>query len=208
MSIDWDAIANEWQGEQPHPLERGLKIKDFALAVKLASMAKFGGHASPAEAALFFPQFTASGMSPDEFEHALDRLAPLSYTYHGRPPTMHEIAQLKDKQPHEARRYFADLPDKTYGHVTAGEMVKSMRAAEPHAQEHLGRPPVKYEAQYLHHSGEHPRDYYQRIAARDQETETTMPEGNVVQAPFGGDASRRGLEAPRRPQADQRAARG
>lgn len=204
MSTDWNSIAQQWQNEQPHPLEPALKVGEFALAVKLASMAKFGGHASAHEAALFWPQFQATGMSPDEFEHALEHLAPLSFTYHGRPPTMREIAMFKDKQPHEARRYFADLPDRNYPHVTAGEMVKALRAAEPHAQEHLGRGPVKYEAQYLHHSGENPADYYAKLGAQQQESGDTISQENVLPLTQRGNSAGRGLETPGRPQTDQR----
>src|SRR5205823_10407191 len=90
MSIDWAQIAKSWWDEQPHPHGHGLKISEYATAVKLATLARFGGHASGHEAAMFWPEFKASGMSPDEFEHTLDRLAPLSFTYHGRPPTRSE----------------------------------------------------------------------------------------------------------------------
>src|SRR5665811_2312708 len=105
-------------------------------------MVKFGGHAEAHEAALFWREFAPNGapiMSPQEFEHSIDRLAPLSFTFHGRPPSMQEIINLKDKQPHEMRKYFADLPDQHYPHVSAGEMVKTIQAGNMHA-----RNPVSY----------------------------------------------------------------
>src|SRR5439155_17798851 len=98
---DWANAAMAFCAEQPPPQGHGLKIREFATAVKLASMLKFGGHASGAEAALFWPEFQASGMSPQDFEHALERVAPLSYVYHGRPPTMREIGDLAGKASHE-----------------------------------------------------------------------------------------------------------
>ena len=206
MSIDWSQVARSWWDEQPHPHGHGLKISEYATAVKLATLARFGGHASGHEAAMFWPQFKASGMSPDEFEHTLDRLAPLSFTYHGRPPTMREIVQFKDKTPQEARRYFGDLPHKIYPHVSAADMVKAVQAAKPHALEHLGREPALNEAAYLHHSGEHPADYYGRIAQEDR-AEPTLAE-NVVPLKERGNLGGRGLAAPGGPPTDQRVAPG
>lgn len=178
MSIDWGKVANSYFAEQPHPQGHGLKIGEFATAVKLASMMKFGGHAEPHEAALFWQEFKATGMAPDDFEHALDHIAPISYAFHGRPPTMKELALLKDKSPAEVHRHFGDLPSKTHPEITAANFVKSYQAARPWAREHLGREPVATEAAYLHHSGESPSVYYQRISAQN-----THPDGS--QAPVG-----------------------
>ena len=187
---DWDSIAKGWWDEQPHPKDPTgkLKIGEYVTAVKLATMAKFGGHASPAEASLFWGEFQATGMHPEEFEQTLDKIAPLSFTYHGRPPTMTEIAHLKDKQPHEQTKYFADLPDKHYPSVTAGNMVKTLTAARPHAQEHLNRDPVKLEAAYLHHSGTDIPNYYASLGAQAKQAETTMPSQDVLHAEVGGHA--------------------
>ncbi len=174
MSIDWEQTAKEFWDEQPHPRGHGLLIKEFATAVKLASMAKFGGHAEPHEAALFYREFQASGLSPEEFEQGLDRLAPLSYVYHGRPPTIKEVVQFKDKSPLEARKHFVDLPDKHHPEIAAGDMVKAFQAARPWARQHLDREPVKTEAAYLHHSGERPEVYYGRLAAQDPNRSDTL----------------------------------
>jgi hypothetical protein len=198
MSVDWDAIAKAHWDEQPHPSGHGLKIKEFATAVKLATMAKFGGHSAPHEAALFWQEFAPGGvpiMAPEEFEHTLDKIAPLSFTYHGRPPTMKEIANLKDKQPHEARKYFADLPHKHLPHMTAGEAVKAMEAAKPHANEHLGRDPVYPELSHLHHSGTNPADYYAKLGEQAKQTSDTLP-SNVTSVDFGSDSGRRGVASP------------
>ena len=186
MSVDWEQIAKTFWDAQPHPQAPSLTIGEYATMVKLATMAKFGGHASPHEAALFAPEFKASGLTPEEFEHTLDRIAPLSFTYHGRPPTMKEIAQLKDRQPHEARKYFADLPHKYLPHMSAGEAVKVMQAARPHAQEHLDRQPSLTEVAYLHHSGDSPRDYYAKMAEQSKQSGDTLATSNVVPPKVGG----------------------
>ena len=196
MSDDWDSHVKAWWDEQPHPKDPTgkLKIKEFATAVKLATMAKFGGHASAPEASLFWGEFAPNGvpmMAPEEFEQTLDRIAPLSFTFHGRPPTMKEIVQLKDSHPHEVSKYFEDLPDKTYPHVTAGNMVKTLRSAEPHAQEHLDRSPNKFEAQYLYHSGEAPANYYQKMGQQAKMADGT----NVSPTQVGTDPGGRGVRA-------------
>ncbi len=198
MSIDWNAAAKEYIDNLPSPHDPTgqIPIKEWATAVKLATAARFGGHASPHEAALFWPEFKATGMAPQEFEAVLDKLAPLSYTYHGRPPSMAEIVQLKDKSPKEARTYFGDLPHKIYPHVSAADMVKAVQAAKPHANEHLGRDATLNEAAYLHHSSENPADYYSRIAPKDQ-TGGTLP-SNVVQGAFGRNPGNDGVQAPGR----------
>jgi hypothetical protein len=147
-------------------------------------------------------------MHPQEFEAALDRLAPLSFTYHGRPPTMHEIIQLKDKSPKEARTYFGDLPHKIYPHVSAADMVRAVQAAKPHAMEHLGREPVLNEAAYLHHSGEPPANYYARLGAQSKVDEATLSADNVVPLAQRGNPSDRSLQALGGQAPDQRAATG
>lgn len=162
---DWGSVAKSHWDAQPHPSAPSVPIGEYATAVKLATKTKFGGHASPQEAELFHHEFKQMGIAPQDYEQALDRLAPLSFTYHGRPPTMAEIAQHKDSDPKAARSYYAELPDKQYPHVPAGAMVKALQSANPHFDEHLGRPATKLEAAYLHHSGEHPGEYALRLAS-------------------------------------------
>ena len=137
-------------------------------------------------------------MSPQDFEHALERVAPLSYVYHGRPPTMREIGDLAGKASHEVRRYFADLPDKHHPELTAHEMVSAYQAARPWARQHLEREPVKSEAAYLHHSKENPSAYYERLAAA-QNTQ----EPNAVPPEVRPDRRGSGIPAPGRQEAGQ-----
>jgi hypothetical protein len=198
---DWEGIAKSFWDAQPHPHAPSLTIGEYATMVKLATLAKFGGHASPHEAALFAPEFKASGLSPEEFEHTLDKIAPLSFTYHGRPPTMKEIATLKDAQPHEAKKYFGDLPHKIYGDVSAADMVKAVQAAKPHAMEHLGREPELNEARYLHHSQEPAANYYGRLGAQAQQASDNVANG--ASANVGSDTGGRGASPPGGPQTNQ-----
>jgi hypothetical protein len=200
-NFDWGQVQTEWHGEMPHPLEPGLKIKEFPIAVKLATQTKFGSHASPQEASAFWKEFQNMNeklvnqkrepLSPEEYGHVLDHLAPLSFVYHNRPPTMHEVANLRDAKPADVRQHYSDLPDQHHPDITAGNMVRAMKAAEPHAQEHLGRSPVKLEAAYLVHSGAAPAEYYKALSQaqgqdKPQAGQPAQPEGQPQQPIQGG----------------------
>jgi hypothetical protein len=166
QSPDWTAIAEEFYGNMPHPAAPDIKAKDYPTAVRLATLAKFGGHASAQEASLFWKEFQGLGMSPSQFESSLKALAPLSYAYHGRPPSFQEIAKFKDEAPAQARDYYHTLPDKHYPEVPAGEMIKQLKQAQPHSQQHLGRSPNKFEASQLHAMGaksDHAASYYANL---------------------------------------------
>lgn len=194
MSIDWEKAAKAYFDEQPHPRGHGLKIKEVLPAVKLASMMKFGGHAEMHEAAMFWQDFAPGGvpiMAPDEFEHALENIAPVSFTFHGRPPSMKELVVLKDKTPAEVHRHYGDLPDKHHPDVSAANMVKALQAARPWAREHLEREPLKNEARYLHHSGEAPEVYYSRLKAQNTPQQT-----DGLQTEVGGHPGEGGLRTP------------
>lgn len=204
MEPDYAAAANAYWDTQPHPRAPSLTIGEFATAVKLATLVKFGTHATPEDAALFWPEFKSLGISPTEFEHAVDRLAPISYTYHGRPPTMQEIVRLKDEPPAKANSYFADLPDKHYPWVSAATMIKYLQTAQPHAQQFLGRPPVKLEAAHLAASGENPVLYYQRLTQPTAEQGNIQPGSNVVPTQIGGNDRGRGLRVVGGSPVDQR----
>lgn len=174
MSVDFKKIAADFWGSQPSPHEPSLTNAEFPQAVKLATKFKFGGHASATEASMFWRQFKQMNESlaqkgkdpigPEEAGHLLDQIAPVSFAYHGRPPSMKELANMSDQTPKQVRDYFSSLPDKHYPDVTAGEMVKALVSATPWANEHLSRDALKNEARYLHHSGEAPNEYYSRLA--------------------------------------------
>jgi hypothetical protein len=198
--------AAEFWRQQPHPLNPELSIGDFATAVRLATKTKFGGHASPHEAGLFWKEFQGLGMAPQDYEHLLERVAPVSFAYHGRPPSMQELALFRDKQPHEVNKYYGDLPDKHYPHLTAAQMVGALHAADPHAREHVGRKATKNEAVYLHYARENPGDYYRRLAAdSDQKSSAsdTIRPLRGLQDGGGGNPPGRGMETARRPAVGQ-----
>lgn len=192
---DWGNLAKGYFDEQAHPRGHGLKIREVATAVKLASMMKFGGHASLHEAALFWQEFAPGGvpiMPPQDFEHALDHLAPVSYAFHGRPPTLRELSLLRDKSSAEVNRHYGDLPSRSHPEISAANYVKTFQSARPWARQHLEREPVSTEVGYLHHSGERPDVYYQRLSAQNTPQTT-----DGVQAQERPDAGGRGVPPPR-----------
>ncbi|MFI4977524.1 MAG: hypothetical protein ACHQC8_02430 [Solirubrobacterales bacterium] len=168
MSINWNQLAKDYVDGLPHPQApdlgdgRRLTVKDYRVAVKLATAAKFGGHASPAEASAFWKEYEPlkdHGIGPEDFLHLLDVAAPTSYSLHGRPPTMNELKRFWDPQSHQIRppaeiaTYYETLPDKHYPTVPAGKMAKMIETARPYANQHIGRDPVKLEAAFFHHAG-------------------------------------------------------
>jgi hypothetical protein len=168
MTTDWTAHAEAHYGALPHiDPETGkasaITNKEWPVALEMATAARFGGHAAPAEVESFWPQFKALGMEPDHFLQLLDHLGPLFFRYHDRPPSMREIAMLKDGSPADARKYVEDLPDKDYPEVTAGQMVHSLVSAHGVAREHIGRAPAKGEvATFItgRYNSQQQADYY------------------------------------------------
>jgi len=196
MSTNWDSIAHDYWGAQPHPLAPSLTQSEFPVAVKLATATKFGGHATPQQAELFWQEFKNLDMSPDQYTQALDTLAPLSFAYHNRPPTMNEIKALGTAKPAEIRKHYTDLPDKDIPTVSAGDMVKAIQTAKPHFHENLGRMPTKLEAAYLVHSGQSAVDYARQLGAASKgagqdgtQTGTQPNAGGGGPDPSGGQAA-------------------
>lgn len=179
--IDWAQIVNDYFSEQPHPQAPDLTIGEYPIAVKLATKLKFGGHASAHEATAFWHEFKGLNtrlqsqgkepLAPQEFEHLVDHLSKVSFTYHGRPPSMSEIARFRDAEPSTISKYYGDLPDEHYPHVTAAQMVKYLTLAEPYARQHLDRSPLKLEAARFHHGGfaaQGIESYYKMMSGGDQ----------------------------------------
>jgi hypothetical protein len=198
MSFDWSGHANGFYGGLPHPDESSLKVSEFPTAVRLATLSKFGGHASAQEAGMFWKEFKATGLSPEQYEKLLGQVAPISFSYHGRPPTIEELVGFKDRPPADVKKFYADLPDKHYPHVSAGDMIKALSQAQPHAQEHLDRKPVKYEAAMHVTSGHTPQqiqDYYKSKSTKEESGGSQDIAGGSTGDPSQGDAGGRTARA-------------
>lgn len=169
--MNLEELVTQWHNEQPHPRAPKLKVGDYPVAMRLATALKFGqGHASPSEAENFWHEYQTMNenliaqkkmpVGPEEFTHLAQQMGRSSFGYHGRPPSMYEIARLRDANPREIHDYYGGLPDEHYPTVTAAEMAKALHAARPWANQIVGRDPVKLEGAYFHHSGQNPADYY------------------------------------------------
>ena len=202
MSIDWHAIAKEHWDAQPSPHAPGLTNAEYPVAVKLATMTKFGqgdGHASSKEAELFWHEFKQTGLSPKQYEEALNRMAPVSFALHGRPPSMDEIVKHKDSDPAVVSKYYGDLPDRHYPAVPARDMVKHLAEAHVPWMQALGRPPTKLEASMLYHSRESVSTFADRLKPPPKEVDA-----NVNQEGGRPDTGGSGVAAPRGSPPDQR----
>lgn len=200
---DWGQIAEGYWRAQPSPHNPSLTNGELSMFVRLATKAKYGGHASHQEAGAFATEFKSMNQSlmakgkdpitPEEMGHLLERISPVSFALHGRPPTMSELVRHREAEPNTVQKYYSDLPDQHYPHVTAGQMAKMLALAEEPAQSFLGRSPVKLEASRfaLGNLGfSDIIDYYRGISGIKQSTEGglwTPPAGGFGAPPEGSD---------------------
>jgi hypothetical protein len=170
----FEEIVQRWHAEQPHPKAPSVKVGEYPIAARLATILKFGQPSpGPQEVENFWHEFQSMNQSlqaqnkmpigPEEFTHLAQQMARSSFAYHGRPPSMYEIQRMRDAHPKDVADFYAALPDEHYPTVSAGDMAKALQAAQPHAQLHLEREPNKGEAAYLVHSGRSPDDYYREL---------------------------------------------
>jgi len=175
MSVDYDQLMHEHYSNLPHPDNPELSVGDFPVAVKLATKMKGQGMATAKEAGAFWDEFQNLGLSPLHFEELLDQLAPLSWRYHNRPPTMREVGIHAEGDPKKARDYYGNLPSEHDPSVTAHEFVQAHAVAQRYSKQHLGRNPYALEVTYFHHArtpvGDIDAHYQKMKASRDMEPE-------------------------------------
>lgn len=175
-----EEIIHQWYDRQPHPRAPTVKVGEYPVAAKLATVLKFGsGHASPQEVANFWREYQSMNQtlqaqnklpySPEEFTQVAKQVAVSSFAFHGRPPTMAEMTRLRDAHPKDIHSYYGALPDQHYPTVSAADMAKALHSAQPFANMIAGREPNKLDAVYLIHSGEHPSEYYKRLQGGNQD---------------------------------------
>lgn len=176
---DFQSAAKAHYEAMPHPLNPDLTVGEFPLAVKLATATKFGGVANAQEAGMFYKEFRLMGMEPGHYLDTLKRVAPLSFRFQNRPPTMEEIKMLGSQplRPDVAHNYYSNLPDLDYPDVPAGHMVKAMAAAHPYAIKHLDRPATKNEARFIHHAGLNASGIDQHYQYLAQDAQMVQPQG-------------------------------
>lgn len=190
-----EEIVHQWHSNQPHPRAPSVKVGDYPVAARLATILKFGsGHASPSEAANFWHEFTTMNanlvgqhkqeIAPEEFVYLAQQAGRSSFAYHGRPPSMYELARLRDADPKAVHDYYGALPDEHYPTISAADMARTLHAARPWAQQMVGRDPVKLEAAYLHSSNQNAADYYSRVASNGDDQAGSQP--GVAGAGNGG----------------------
>src|SRR5262245_61454994 len=185
-----DVIHGYWQS-QPHPSAPNLTVGEYPMAMRMATTLKFGQgeHPTPQEADSFMAEFKAMNQTlqsqnklpyqPEEFIHQAQQMARSSFAYHGRPPSMYEMARLRDSHPKEIVAYYGALPDEHYPTVPAAEMAKALHAATPWSQLYEGTAPNKGDAAYLYHSGQSAEQFYQARARQDGTNDSSGPHAGV-----------------------------
>ena len=129
----------DYYGNQPHPAAPALKVNEYQayerVAWQLNDRQPTGADVTHAAQTL-----KQAGISPSEFEQTWSVARPVSNRLLGQDPTIQQIATLKAASPKDIHTYYMDHPYPGYEEVTAGEMVKHYRAAEPIARQY-GRTP-------------------------------------------------------------------
>lgn len=190
--VDWHKHAEEYYGgfQQPHP-QTGqpldIKVRDYPTAVKLATASKFGlkgGHADPKEAEMFWKEFQGTGLSPDQYLETLKALAPLSWRYHDRPPSIREVVKstTENWDSKRIRMHYSEMPHEKYPEMSAGEYIKAHHSAAFYSNQHLGRDPYGHEVAHFHSGNMGPQsiDAHYRMVKDDGKPKAEGPqqEGN------------------------------
>jgi hypothetical protein len=123
-----------------HPLVpgTGVTLRQYPLFERAASLLygdQLGGQQpKPTHVEQAFYTLKNVGLSPGEFEGAWSTMLPVAQRLLNREPSMQEVARLKDAHPSDIHQYYLSHPYPGYEEVTAGDMVRYWRAAEPIAR--------------------------------------------------------------------------
>jgi hypothetical protein len=156
-----DAVAT-YYGNQPHPAAPQIKVKDYPAYERVAWMMN-DVQPKGADVAHAAESLNQAGVSPSEFEQFWTTARPVANRLLGRDPSLIEAQRLKDATPQDIHRHYMDHPYPGYEEVTAGQMAKYYRAAEPIARQY-GRVPNHEEVSRFAIAGyeaEHMDSHYQ-----------------------------------------------
>lgn len=146
MTIDLGKLhvaADTYYSSQPHPLVPQLTMGDYPAYEHAASLLHGASKPTAEQVANTHEQLKGAGVSPADFEYAWNVAKPLAGRLLGREPSMTEIARLAPMQPGEIHGFYFDHPHPEHPDVTAGEMARYHRVAEPIARRYgTGRPPT------------------------------------------------------------------
>lgn len=127
-------VANAF-GNMPHPQAPSLLIKDYPSYERVAWMLN-DRKPQPKDVAQAAETLKQSGLSPSQFESTWAVARPVANRLLGTDPTMHQITTLASASPQDIHSYYLNHPFPGYEEVTAGEMAKHYRMAEPIARQY------------------------------------------------------------------------
>lgn len=122
-------------GELPHPEAPQIKTKDYPAYERVAWMLN-DQQPTGADVTHAYETLKQSGISPAQFEATWSVARPVANRLLGQDPTMIQMQHLKDASPQDIHKYYLEHPFPGFEEVTAGQMVKAYRAAEPVARQY------------------------------------------------------------------------
>lgn len=139
-------VANIY-GEQPHPRAPSLKIKDYPSYERVAWMLN-DKQPTPADVTHAAQTLKGAGLSPAQFETTWAVARPVANRLIAKDPTMQQLVHLANSTPQQIHDYYMTHPYPGYEEVTAGQMVRAWRAAEPIARQYGHAPGLEHVARF------------------------------------------------------------
>ncbi len=126
-------------GDMPHPKAPTVTVNEYPAYERVAFMMN---DTKPDGAAVTHAaeSLKQAGISPSEFEQVWHVARPVANRLLGRDPNLIEVQRLKTADPKAIQQHYLDHPFPGYEEVTAGQMARHYRAAEPIARQY-GRVP-------------------------------------------------------------------
>ncbi len=128
-----DAVG-DYYGNLDHPHVPDLKVKDYPAFQRAAGLLFDTQEPSHDQVAQVHQHLQGAGVSPAEFEHVWMVAKPVANRLLGRDPSMIDVGLLKGATPKGIHQHYTDHPYPGYEEVTAGQVAKAWRQAEPIAQ--------------------------------------------------------------------------
>lgn len=142
MSFDLRAIRQAVEAHinaQPHPLAPDLTVGEYPMFERIASMLNDqvlrGNKPKPEMVVHAHQTLKSAQLSPGEFEHIWTMARPVANRLLDRDPSIIEMAKhLREATPKDVHQYYSDHPYPGYEEVSAGQVARYQRAAEPIAR--------------------------------------------------------------------------
>ncbi len=127
--------TSDLYGDMPHPQATGLKVKEYPAYERVAWMLH-DRQPNGDDVAHTAETLRQAGISPSEFESTWSVARGVANRLLGQDPTIVDVQRLKGASPMDIHAYYRDHPFPGYEEVSAGDMARYYRAAEPIARQY------------------------------------------------------------------------